>query len=118
MGGKVTIHAPYELRDGEKADGLKVYFVDDNGKKELCETSYDNTKKRINWKTDHLSVYMIAYEENKTNQNTGGNSSTNETTQNPNTQENTLTYITYTVQRGDTLWKISRKYNLKASDIT
>ncbi len=62
MGGKITIHAPYELRDGETADGIVVYYVDDEGNMEKCETSYDSDKKRVNWKTDHLSVYMIAHE--------------------------------------------------------
>ena len=62
MGGKITIHAPYELRDGETAEGIVVYYVDDEGNKEKCETSYDSVKKRVNWKTDHLSVYMIAHE--------------------------------------------------------
>ena len=62
MGGKITIHAPYELRDGETAEGIVVYYVDDEGNQEKCETSYDSVKKRVNWKTDHLSVYMIAHE--------------------------------------------------------
>ena len=62
MGGKITIHAPYELRDGETAEGIVVYYVDDEGNREKCETSYDSVKKRVNWKTDHLSVYMIAHE--------------------------------------------------------
>ena len=62
MGGKITIHAPYELRDGETAEGIVVYYVDDEGNKEKCETSYDSVKKRVNWKTDHLSVYMIAHD--------------------------------------------------------
>lgn len=62
MGSKITIHAPYELRDGETAEGIVVYYVDDAGNKEKCETSYDSVKKRVNWKTDHLSVYMIAHE--------------------------------------------------------
>ena len=62
MGGKITIHAPYELRDGETAEGIVVYYVDDEGNKEKCETSYDSVKKRVNWKTDHLSVYMLAHD--------------------------------------------------------
>lgn len=62
MGGKVTIHAPYELRDGEDADGIVVFYVDDMGNRERCKTSYDSAKKRVNWETNHLSVYMIDYE--------------------------------------------------------
>ena len=71
MGGKVSVHAPYELRPGEKGSGLIVYYVDDNGNKEACETSYDSVRKRVNWKTDHLSVYMIGYDEGNVNPDTG-----------------------------------------------
>ena len=63
MGGKITVHAPYELKPGEKAQGIVVWYVDDNGNRERCETSYDSVKKRVNWKTDHLSLYMIDYDE-------------------------------------------------------
>lgn len=63
MGGKITVHAPYELKPGEKAHGIVVWYVDDNGNRERCETSYDSVKKRVNWKTDHLSLYMIDYDE-------------------------------------------------------
>lgn len=71
MGGKVSVHAPYELRPGEKGNGLIVYYVDDNGNKEACETSYDSVRKRVNWKTDYLSVYMIGYDEGNVNPDTG-----------------------------------------------
>ena len=67
MGGKITVHAPYVLKGDEKARGIVVYYVDDNGNKERCETSYDPIKKRVNWKTDHLSLYMIGYDETLVN---------------------------------------------------
>lgn len=63
MGGKITVHAPYELKPGEKARGIVVWYVDDHGNRERCETSYDQQRKRVNWKTDHLSLYMIDYDE-------------------------------------------------------
>ena len=63
MGGKITVHAPYELQDGEHPRGIVVWYVDEDGKRERCETSYDPVKKRVNWKTDHLSLYMIDYDE-------------------------------------------------------
>ena len=62
MGGEVIVHAPYVLRDGEEAVGIVVYYVDDAGNKEKCETNYDSAKQRVNWKTTHFSVYMIDYE--------------------------------------------------------
>ena len=63
MGGKITVHAPYELRPGEKPHGIVVWYVDDHGNRERCETSYDPVKKRVNWRTDHLSLYMIDHDE-------------------------------------------------------
>ncbi|WP_186566559.1 S-layer homology domain-containing protein [Lawsonibacter celer] len=62
MGGKITVHAPYELQDGEHPRGIVVWYVDEDGKRERCETSYDAENKRVNWKTDHLSLYMIDYD--------------------------------------------------------
>lgn len=67
MGGKITVHAPYELKPGEKGRGIVVWYVDDHGNRERCETSYDTAKQRVNWKTDHLSLYMIDYDENAAN---------------------------------------------------
>ena len=64
MGGKITIYAPYELQDGEHPEGIVVWYVDEDGKQERCETAYDPVKKLVSWKTDHLSLYMIDYEEN------------------------------------------------------
>lgn len=65
MGGVITLHTPYELRSGEQSNGIVVYYVDENGNRESCETSYDPVKKLISWKTSHLSVYMIVYDENR-----------------------------------------------------
>ena len=65
MGGVITLHTPYELRSGEQSNGIVVYYVDENGNRESCETSYDPVKKLISWKTGHLSVYMIGYDESR-----------------------------------------------------
>lgn len=65
MGGVITLHTPYELRSGEQSNGIVVYYVDENGNRESCETIYDPVKKLISWKTSHLSVYMIGYDENR-----------------------------------------------------
>ncbi|MBR5267885.1 MAG: LysM peptidoglycan-binding domain-containing protein, partial [Lachnospiraceae bacterium] len=103
MGGTVTLSAPYELRFGEKAEGIVVYYVDDNGSRERCETSYDPVKKCVNWKTDHLSVYMIDYEEPKVTLDMNN--------------EILSAYEIYSVRKGDTLWKISKKYGCTISGI-
>ena len=67
MGGKITVYAPYELQDGEYPRGIVVWYVDEDGKRERCETSYDPVNKQVSWKTDHLSLYMIDYNENINN---------------------------------------------------
>jgi hypothetical protein len=40
-----------------------VYYVDDQGRREACWSAYDAEKEQITFKTTHLSVYLIAYEE-------------------------------------------------------
>ena len=99
VGGKVTVSAPYELGTGEKASGITVYYVDAKGSKKRCETSYDSVKKRVKWKTDHLSVYMIGYDKSGKKDKAAGNTGT------------------VSVAKGDTLWTISRKYGCTVSEI-
>ena len=62
MGKEITIRVPYQLAEGETAEGIKVYYVDDEGNKEPCETFYDEAAGCVSWKTTHLSIYMIDYE--------------------------------------------------------
>ena len=102
IGGRITVSAPYELPSGEQAGGIVVYYVDGKGNMERCETSYDPVKKRVKWKTNHLSVYMIGYDKSKVSSGTGGAAAS---------------YVTCTVQKGDTLWIISRKYGCTVSEI-
>lgn len=117
MGGKVTVYAPYELRADEQASGIVVYYVDVNGNKEPCETGYDPVKKRVNWKTNHLSVYMIGYDESKDNAGTDSDNSTEGSPETPATEVTVPAYVTYTVQKGDTLWAIAKKYGRTISEI-
>ena len=97
MNGKVTVSAAYELKPGEHASGIVVSYVDANGNRQLCETSYDPIRKQVSWKTGSLSpssVYMIGYDESRV-----------------------CTYVTYTVQKGSTLSMIAKKHGCTVADI-
>ena len=97
MNGRVTVSAAYELKPGEHASGIVVSYVDANGNRKLCETSYDPIRKRVSWKADSLSpssVYMIGYDESRVR-----------------------AYVTYTVQKGSTLSMIAKKHGCTVADI-
>lgn len=101
MNGRVTVSASYELKPGEHASGIIVSYVDANGNRQLCETSYDPVKKLVSWKTGPLSpssIYMIGYDESRVKPGTGS-------------------YVTYTVQKGSTLSMIARKYGCTVAEI-
>ena len=101
MSGKVTVSASYELKPGEHASGIVVYYIDANGNRKLCETSYDPISKRVSWKTSQLSpssVYMIGYDESRVKPGTGS-------------------YVTYTVQKGNTLSMIAKKHGCTVAEI-
>ena len=63
LGGTITVSAPYELRAGESAEGITVWYVDAEGKLEACPTGYDSASRRVTWQTDHLSLYMIDHQQ-------------------------------------------------------
>lgn len=97
MNGKVTISAAYELKPGEHASGIVVSYVDANGNRQLCETSYDPIRKQVSWKIGSFSpssVYMIGYDESRVH-----------------------AYVTYTVQKGSTLSMIAKKHGCTVADI-
>ena len=101
INGRVTVSASYELKPGEHASGIIVSYVDANGNRQLCESSYDPVKKQVSWKTGPLSpssIYMIGYDESRVKPGTGS-------------------YVTYTVQKGSSLSMIARKYGCTVAEI-
>lgn len=62
LGGTVTMSLPYTLGSGQSADGVKVYYVDDNGDMTLCQSSYDAEAGVVSVPTDHFSTFAIVYE--------------------------------------------------------
>ena len=61
--GKATIYLPYELKAGQSAAGVVVYYVDNSGNLVDMKAKYDSVKRMAYFTTDHLSVYMVSYDE-------------------------------------------------------
>ncbi|MDR0904648.1 MAG: S-layer homology domain-containing protein [Oscillospiraceae bacterium] len=61
-GGQITISIPYTLQPGEKASGIKVYYLDADGNVQEMNAMYDAKSKSVIFTTDHLSTYFINYE--------------------------------------------------------
>ena len=76
-GGNATVTIPYELKDGEAAEGLVVYFLDNDGKLYECETSYDAANKCITFITTHFSKYVVGYDADKAASSVSNNSTSN-----------------------------------------
>jgi len=53
---------PYELADGQDADGIVVYYLDDEGNIHKCETTYDLATKTVSFVTTHFSKYVVGYD--------------------------------------------------------
>ena len=62
LGGKAIITIPYELKAGEDAQHIVVWYVTDDGEPQKMETSYDSTTKTVTFETDHFSYYVISQE--------------------------------------------------------
>jgi hypothetical protein len=58
-GGTVTVSLPYELKKGETADGMVVWFMSDKGKLTKCACSYKDG--RLTFSTMHFSKFVAAY---------------------------------------------------------
>ena len=55
----MTVTVPYELREGENHNSVKVYYVDDDGNLTQMVTKYDPATGTVSFETNHFSYYMI-----------------------------------------------------------
>lgn len=62
--GYVTISLPHTLEDGQDPAGVVVYYLDDEGNIHRCQTMYDVQSKTVIFTTNHMSLYVVGYEEN------------------------------------------------------
>jgi hypothetical protein len=62
FGGKgVTITLPYTLKNGEKAGGVSIWYLDQAGKLTAMPCTYDAVTGRVCFTVPHLSYYVVGY---------------------------------------------------------
>jgi len=52
---------PYELQAGEKAEGVHVWYLDDNGRLHCLPVAYDPNEETITFTIPHQSLYVLGY---------------------------------------------------------
>ena len=60
--GRVTVIIPYELKTGETADNLTVWYLADDGSMTEITCAYDASAKTVTFVVDHFSQYVIGYD--------------------------------------------------------
>ncbi|GAB1477298.1 hypothetical protein MASR2M70_21360 [Bacillota bacterium] len=63
FGGKLTIALPYKLKEGESPSGIVVYHLNAEGNLLPMKGSYDPVSGNVIFMVDHLSYYVIGYDE-------------------------------------------------------
>jgi len=59
LGGKVKVSIPYALKSGETADGLRLWYLGDDGTMEEMDFQYINGN--VVFETDHFSEFVISH---------------------------------------------------------
>lgn len=62
-GYTVTVSIPYELKEGELAENIVVWYIADDGTVTAMDTTYDEAA-MATFKTTHFSVYAIVHDTN------------------------------------------------------
>ena len=62
-GGKAIVTVPYELKAEQRAAGVTVWYVADNGNTTEMPSTYDG--KEVKFTVEHFSNYVIAYDEER-----------------------------------------------------
>ncbi|MBP1924794.1 hypothetical protein J2Z76_000647 [Sedimentibacter acidaminivorans] len=62
-GGNVYVSIPYELKEGETADNLTVWYMADDGSLTEIKCTYDTKTKSVAFVVDHFSKYIIGYDD-------------------------------------------------------
>lgn len=60
FGGKsINIALPYTLKEGESADGVTIWYLNDKNELEPFNCTYDKSTGLATFSTDHLSYYVV-----------------------------------------------------------
>lgn len=116
-----TLTAPASAKEGHSLDG---WYYDNNGTETKWNFDTDTVKctmtLRAKWTKNTTPIVPGNNTNNIVEQYKTDDSSSGEQTDREVPSpvvKNTTSYMTYTVQAGDTLWKIARKYNCSITEI-
>ena len=62
-GEKIKIALPYLLKDGEDAEGITVWYLNESGELEKITCTYSKASGMASFTTDHLSYYVVGWSE-------------------------------------------------------
>lgn len=65
-GAEFTISLPYTLREGESAENVRVWYLNDTGELVQINCAYAAKTGLVTFTTDHLSHYVVGYEQAET----------------------------------------------------
>jgi hypothetical protein len=59
FGGSVTVYLPFELKEGETAENVTVWYLSSSGVLVEIPCTYDPATKLVSFKVSHFSLYMV-----------------------------------------------------------
>lgn len=60
-GGVITLNLPYTLKEGEAAEGVSIWYLDDAGNLLSIPCTYDPATGTVSCNLTHLSYYVVGY---------------------------------------------------------
>lgn len=61
--GNATVTLPYTLAQDQQAQGIVVWYLDEEGNTTACQTSYDAATGKVTFVTPHFSKYVLGYDQ-------------------------------------------------------
>jgi hypothetical protein len=60
-GGRITLSLPYTLKSGEKASGVTIYAIDEDGNMQKTKSVYDADAETVTFPAELVPLYGVAY---------------------------------------------------------